>query len=872
MNMLSVGVAEASTVVDWLWQTTWQASALIVLVFAVAASLGRWLSPGWRYALWVVVAVRLVMPVLPPSPTSVFNVMRLLTPATIEAEASTSSPDAFASVEVTTSGDLAPGESPAERFAAHAGASGARMTLSRNHGAAAWALIACWLLGAALLLGWAVLCSVRLARRVRRAGVDADEDLQRELRACCEAMGVRRAPRLVITDVVAGPALTGVLRPTLLLPSSVVTQLDSDELRYVLRHELAHLRRRDLWAHWLIVALRALHWFNPLVWLAARHVQNERELACDALVLSRGGTNDAPAYGRTLIKVIELMQNRPGVHAALGIGGSASKLKRRLSMLKTGRRRGWWIGVMVAAALVCIGLTNAVIPGTNSATAIAADGGGEDGAVVFEGTGKTRVTASDGQITVTADRLVISSPRGAIAANDDADLSKAKDAPQGADPNVDAAAPLPAGLTKLIDVDFKDAKLVDVIAYLRQVTGENFLVQWPHLESNGRIVKETSVTMTMKQVRAVTALQLICESLSDASQLDATPFGGLGMSMGFRIDDGVVVITSIAPPEPRKDADAEARTSQTREALRRPIDLSFEGNKLSAVVDYLRNAAGINIMVHWNHLAQLGVEPDSSVSMNLKKVPVGTALRLILEQVDFDSEGPVNIGYRVEDGVVVVSRIPSAPTVQVDARFMLMSPEEYDAMVKPMLTTQTGVKLPGATLDNTQLGELIQKLAARPGSDTVSAPRLTTFAGQPASVRIGQTSTFVSDYKKQQKKGEVHFKPVIMTLEEGLTFEVTPKLAEGDDKSIGIEFESRVTSRTGPTQREPFAGAPKDKPQFVEAPQIQNTRVTGKTQLQSGLTYLVDAGELTGKLNDQDESEYGRKRHMIVVITPKKMD
>ena len=64
-----------SSLLFWLWQTTWQVSVLVVLVFAVQLLFRRWLTPRWQYALWALVAVRLALPVLPSSAMSLFNAL-----------------------------------------------------------------------------------------------------------------------------------------------------------------------------------------------------------------------------------------------------------------------------------------------------------------------------------------------------------------------------------------------------------------------------------------------------------------------------------------------------------------------------------------------------------------------------------------------------------------------------------------------------------------------------------------------------------------------------------------------------------------------------------------------------------------------------
>jgi beta-lactamase regulating signal transducer with metallopeptidase domain len=87
------------------------------------------------------------------------------------------------------------------------------------------------------------------------------------------------------------------------LPRDTLAALDPGQLRQVLLHELAHVRRRDLLWGWLPEVARLVWWFNPVAWWVAARVRLERELACDQLVLAHGGASAAD-YAETLVRVV----------------------------------------------------------------------------------------------------------------------------------------------------------------------------------------------------------------------------------------------------------------------------------------------------------------------------------------------------------------------------------------------------------------------------------------------------------------------------------------------------------------------------------------------------------------------------------------
>ena len=90
--------------------------------------------------------------------------------------------------------------------------------------------------------------------------------------------------------------MTGLLRPRLLLPHE---HYDVQELRYILRHELCHLKRRDMLLKLVLLAANAMHWFNPVVYLMLRQADEDIELACDSAATDGSNSPERAAYSRT---------------------------------------------------------------------------------------------------------------------------------------------------------------------------------------------------------------------------------------------------------------------------------------------------------------------------------------------------------------------------------------------------------------------------------------------------------------------------------------------------------------------------------------------------------------------------------------------
>ncbi len=186
---------------------------------------------------------------------------------------------------------------------------------------------------------------------------------------CAAALGLPRVPAIRRGDVPV-PITWGLRRPVVLLPDAASAWPDG-RLRAVLLHELAHIRRRDWAAHRLADLACALYWFHPLVWLTARRLRGESELACDDLVLSCGVP--APDYARHLLDIARaLSPAAPSTSTgAIGMARTAHVEGRITQMLNpTQNRRAATrrtIFVSLIAAALGVGTLAALRPAAQAA-------------------------------------------------------------------------------------------------------------------------------------------------------------------------------------------------------------------------------------------------------------------------------------------------------------------------------------------------------------------------------------------------------------------------------------------------------------------------------------------------------------------------
>jgi beta-lactamase regulating signal transducer with metallopeptidase domain len=183
---------------------------------------------------------------------------------------------------------------------------------------------------------WPVGIGVMLLR-----GIVQTLRLKRRLRGSSEI-----EPGLFESDIKT-PFLFGLLRPKIYIPA----ELSGDERRYVIAHERTHLRRRDHWVKFAAYLILCLHWFNPLVLAAFLLMSADMEMSCDERVLKELGFDTKKAYSLSLLSLSSERRIIAGSPVAFGEGGIKARIKNVLNFRKPSR----WI--VTAAVIVVIAVS-----------------------------------------------------------------------------------------------------------------------------------------------------------------------------------------------------------------------------------------------------------------------------------------------------------------------------------------------------------------------------------------------------------------------------------------------------------------------------------------------------------------------------------
>ena len=216
-----------------------------------------------------------------------------------------------------------------------------------------------WGAGILAFLGWQAYSYIGFVYLARETGQAAERDtLRRVFAEQKQSLGIRRDIPLVVTPAADCPMLAGFLRPALYLPDEALSE---QEALFVFRHELTHLKRGDLWLKLLLTAARAVHWFNPLVYLMARFAQEDIELACDDAVVCGMDGAQRRAYGETILKSATAQVKKRALVSCFT--GDKKTLMRRFEGLFDTRAKKRGVALILAVAVLVGSLGCAVSVG-----------------------------------------------------------------------------------------------------------------------------------------------------------------------------------------------------------------------------------------------------------------------------------------------------------------------------------------------------------------------------------------------------------------------------------------------------------------------------------------------------------------------------
>ena len=329
---------------------------LLLLILGLKPLYKNKFSKRWQYYIWIVVALRFLLPFTPDN-AIVGSLFEKFDTAAITNEIPTSP-------NVPVPADT--GNNKAEPIQTNREITTAAMREPFNK-------YVC------LFFIWSALALVLFVRKITvyqgfiqyiKAGNKEVSDIKilNLLSDCEEKLNIKTRVELSCNPLIASPMLIGFFRPRIILP---VGELEDKELSYIFVHELTHYKQRDMFYKWLIQIIVCVHWFNPFVYLLEKEVNKSCELSCDEKVLSVLDDKAKREYGDTLISFLKSSNLYKSSLASVTLTEGAEQLKERLGAIMKFRKKSKVViaitTIFTVAVCVCFFVTGAyAAPSANS--------------------------------------------------------------------------------------------------------------------------------------------------------------------------------------------------------------------------------------------------------------------------------------------------------------------------------------------------------------------------------------------------------------------------------------------------------------------------------------------------------------------------
>ena len=327
---------------QWMFSMFWQASLLVIIIGVIDLLFKNWLWPQVRYAMWVMVLVKLL---IPPSCTSDIGIIPKLRTERFNQLNREIIADVSRLPNENETLKLFSGN-PNEEKSVDSGKDMPYVNskaLNTQESILSWKsyLMGGWIVGI-LIFGTLLLHRIS---KLKRWHIEQEKKknippwFHDALVKVGDQLSIQRLPAIVFSNETLTPAVYGVFRPVLLLPENYIENLSKAEAENVLMHELAHIKRGDLVVHGICLLLQIIYWFNPfLIWMR-KQMKHVREICCDITIASVL-REKSKIYRDTLIKTArELLTEttEPG----MGLLGLFEEPYQLISRIKWLNKESW---------------------------------------------------------------------------------------------------------------------------------------------------------------------------------------------------------------------------------------------------------------------------------------------------------------------------------------------------------------------------------------------------------------------------------------------------------------------------------------------------------------------------------------------------
>ena len=324
LNHLNIFAFEIAPVFYQLLSMSLTAVCIGIVILMIRRFADQKISPKWKYALWVLVLIALIVPYRPQSNFALLQRTSQIPDISFREEYDMAKGKLHQALEVS--------DAASEEKTAADKLKDQVNTLFWKSAAVDVAIPLIWFFGVPVNLVFLMFSRLALSRKIKQHTLKND-NYHALLTQCKERLGIKADIQIVLQDYLSFPAMMGFYKPKILLPK-YIEDMQEENVSYILLHELLHYKRKDMLVNYFFLAIQALYWFNPLVWMLFRYIREDMELLNDTCLLRYIGSENGKNYACSLVEVLGHSCNASVAPKLLCMADGKKNVERRITMIK----------------------------------------------------------------------------------------------------------------------------------------------------------------------------------------------------------------------------------------------------------------------------------------------------------------------------------------------------------------------------------------------------------------------------------------------------------------------------------------------------------------------------------------------------------
>ncbi|GAA0177476.1 hypothetical protein SH2C18_07020 [Clostridium sediminicola] len=310
-------------------------SVIVLMILILKTLFKNSLNSSFHYYIWLILIIKLILPFGPQTPFNISNVYENFYVQSSTNE-NTQKKQIYTSIQIENT-DLEDSISISDFQSSNKNIINNTINIPlKTKVSFENSFCFVWLFGVVLLIVIFIASCKKLRKIIRSSIKNINCSHKEILHSCMETMNIRKKVELSYSEKIGSPSLCGFIKPKILIPSSVAINIGDEEFKYIIMHELTHLKNKDILINWVITLLSIIYWFNPILLYGFHKMKQDCEISCDGKVISYLDEGENVQYGNSIIRVLELAKLN-GISKRLtgttSMVFNSSEIKRRIIMI-----------------------------------------------------------------------------------------------------------------------------------------------------------------------------------------------------------------------------------------------------------------------------------------------------------------------------------------------------------------------------------------------------------------------------------------------------------------------------------------------------------------------------------------------------------